>query len=105
MSVRSRMESLLTEGVTPVAPMMIRNSIHMLDERLKPRLKKWGADQAIVTGSAKGIEVKVWLEGPEEEARDSAKIILGSGFSLTPHKLKKNYFVATALYQMADIFF
>jgi len=50
--------------------------------------KKYGATSAVVTGTAKGIEVAIWVEGPEDEARDVAKVILGSGFTMAPHKLR-----------------
>ena len=94
----------LEEATTSMVPTMLRNAINMLDDKLKPRAKKYGADQVSVTGLAKGIEVTIWLDGPEEEARDSAKVILGSDFSLEAHKLKKNYYVAKVLYTLADIF-
>ncbi len=94
----------LEEATTAIVPKMLRTTINTLDDRLKARAKKYGADQVSVTGLAKGIEVKVWLDGPEEEAKASAWVTLGSGASLEPHKLKKNYYVAKVLYTLADIF-
>lgn len=102
-SIRSRMEPLL-EANTSMAPKMIRNAVNTLDDALKARAKKYGAMSAVVTGMAKGIEVAIWVEGPEDEARDVAKVILGSGFTMAPHKLKDNVFVARVTYSLADIF-
>ena len=95
---------VLTEATNSVAPKMIRNAVNMLDGPLKAKAKKYGAMSAVVTGMAKGIEVALWIDGPKDEAEDVAKVILGSGFTMAPHKLRDNVFVARVVYTLADIF-
>lgn len=103
-AVREHLEAEpVTEAMGPIASDIIRKAINTLDDRIKARAKKLGADQVSVSLLPSGIEVKAWIHGPESEAKDVAKILLGSKARLTAHKLKPNYFVGTVLYRLADL--
>lgn len=112
-------ESLVQESAgASLVTRTLRNSLLVRAEEKLNAIGKHYDSKFSVTGSAHGIEVRMWItvppsnlhkiglqdQGAESEARDVAETLLGSGFTLEPHKLKKDQWVAKVTYQLADIF-
>jgi len=93
----------LDEEAKPRVPHMLRVAVLAhLEDKLQALGKKYGAKFSI-TGSSHGIEVKAWIDGSKDEAEDIARIFLGN-VKVEPHTLKKDHWVAKAIYQLGDIF-
>lgn len=96
----------------------IRNAVLVGAEEKLNAIGKHYDSKFSITGSAHGVEVRMWITvppsnlhkiglqdtGSESEARTVAETLLGGGFTLEPHKLKKDQWVAKVTYQLADIF-
>jgi hypothetical protein len=116
--VTEHTESLVQESTTSLVTRTIRNSVLVGAEEKLNAIGKHYDSKFSITGSAHGVEVRMWITvppsnlhkiglqdtGSESEARTVAETLLGSGFTLEPHKLKKDQWVAKVTYQLADIF-